>query len=581
MIRWKYVLPRLVILSGLALTLLLGTSPFLKWALVQSGQAATGAKVEIESVKIGWLAGALRLDKIQVADPNKPLQNLVEAEEAELVLNVPALLRKKMVVDRAVLHDVQFNQARIESGELEVASKDEASKSEASKWLSPTKKMAKRQLNDWLDGLSDLSVETARQELQTVQVSQELTERWPQEYDELQARLARLQTQYQELRQLAGQSKNNPLRIMELVSTARQNVQISLLEIDALYNHLKQLKQQIPSDKQRLIDAKNNDEQLIREWAQTPKISAEDITQSLFGESQGKQIYDAIHRIQWIRGIIPNPDEDFRPDRSGGVDVRFDRDELKPAVWIKLAEITGQAPLGKGTNPVRFSGTIENLSTHPRRLATPVTVRLTTAGDHPTLLHAQLQRTALESRDHFMLDVPSHPQAGQSFGRTSSMVFAIPEGESKLNVDIHIVDNVMSGSIKLQRNHCPIEIQHVSEKLGGSYVQGMLGQATEAIQDWDLEIQIHGPLKAPKVSVSSSLAPQLAEALNGVAGQLARDQVQRLQERIDLEVQSTLAKADEVLSEIDEVQQTLQQVDAEISSIKNNVARYIGNGVLR
>ena len=70
MIRWKYVLPRLVIFSGLALTLIFGTGPFLRWSLVQSGQAATGAKVEIESVRIGWLSGALRLHEIQVADPN-------------------------------------------------------------------------------------------------------------------------------------------------------------------------------------------------------------------------------------------------------------------------------------------------------------------------------------------------------------------------------------------------------------------------------------------------------------------------------------------------------------------------------
>ena len=581
MIRWKYVLPRLVIFSGLALTLIFGTGPFLRWSLVQSGQAATGAKVEIESVRIGWLSGALRLHEIQVADPNKAMENLVEAKETELVLNVPALLRRKMVIDRAVLHDVQFNQPRSQSGLLEVASNDTSAKSESAQWLAPTQKLAKRQLNEWLDGLSDLGVETATQELQTVQVSQELSVRWPQEYDNLQARLARLQTQYQELRQLAGQPKNNPLRIMEMVSTARQNVQTSLQEIDALYTNMQQLKKQIPVDKKRLIDAKNHDEQLIREWAKVPEISAEDITQSLFGESQGKQIYDAIQCIQWIRSIIPNPDEDFRPERSGGIDVRFDRDDLKPAVWIKFAEITGEAPLGQGTAPLPFSGKIENLSTHPQRLTDPVAVRLATTGDYPTLLQAELHRTATQSRDHVVLEIPSHPQPVQSFGRKSSVVVALPEGESSLNVDIQIVDNVISGSIKLQRNQCPIEIQHVSEKLGGSYVQGMLGQSTEAIQDWDLEIKLDGPIRSPKVSLDSSLGPQLAEALNGFAGQLAHDQVQRLQDRIDLEVQSTMAKADEVLKEFDEVQQNLRKIDTEISSIKQNVARYIGNGVLR
>jgi uncharacterized protein YoxC len=88
-------------------------------------------------------------------------------------------------------------------------------------------------------------------------------------------------------------------------------------------------------------------------------------------------------------------------------------------------------------------------------------------------------------------------------------------------------------------------------------------------------------VRSPQISLSSSLWPQLAEALNGFAGQLARDQAKRLQDRIDTEVQSTLAKADDVMREVDEVRQTLQTINSEVSSIQQNVARYIGNGVLR
>jgi chromosome segregation ATPase len=109
----------------------------------------------------------------------------------------------------------------------------------------------------------------------------------------------------------------------------------------------------------------------------------------------------------------------------------------------------------------------------------------------------------------------------------------------------------------------------------------MLGQSIDSIENWDLEIKLDGPVRSPQISLSSSLGPQLAEALNGFAGQLARDQAKRLQDRIDTEVQSTLAKADDVMREVDEVRQTLQTINSEVSSIQQNVARYIGNGVLR
>ena len=47
MTRWKYLIPRLIILSLIALAVWVGSDPLIRRVLVNNLESATGAKVEI------------------------------------------------------------------------------------------------------------------------------------------------------------------------------------------------------------------------------------------------------------------------------------------------------------------------------------------------------------------------------------------------------------------------------------------------------------------------------------------------------------------------------------------------------
>ena len=70
MIRWKYVIPRLLALTLIAIAIWLGTDPLLRWSFLRSAQQVAGAKVEIRSLKTDLWRGSIQIGHVTVADSN-------------------------------------------------------------------------------------------------------------------------------------------------------------------------------------------------------------------------------------------------------------------------------------------------------------------------------------------------------------------------------------------------------------------------------------------------------------------------------------------------------------------------------
>ena len=118
MIRWRYLLPRLVLL-GIVLGLIgLGLDPLVRWALISTGQSMTGAKVEIGSLETAPMATVVTLGDLRVADPRDPMKNLFEIERLALDLDAAALLRRKFIVDTARIDGIRVGTSRETSGAL-------------------------------------------------------------------------------------------------------------------------------------------------------------------------------------------------------------------------------------------------------------------------------------------------------------------------------------------------------------------------------------------------------------------------------------------------------------------------------
>ena len=116
---WKYLAPRLAILFAVGALLRFGLDPAIHWAIVTSGQSATGAKVELADVSTSILRGEVVLEELKVANPNAPMRNLVESQQSRLHLDINALLHKRVLIHDGSVSGLEFDTDRNTSGQLE------------------------------------------------------------------------------------------------------------------------------------------------------------------------------------------------------------------------------------------------------------------------------------------------------------------------------------------------------------------------------------------------------------------------------------------------------------------------------
>ncbi|NTV53080.1 MAG: hypothetical protein HGA76_08730, partial [Candidatus Firestonebacteria bacterium] len=93
--RWKYVIPALVILILLAVFDLFFLDTLLRWGIQAGGQFAFGAKVEVAGVKTRLANLSLSVNGLQVADKNAPMKNLFSVDAMSFALEPVPLLSKK------------------------------------------------------------------------------------------------------------------------------------------------------------------------------------------------------------------------------------------------------------------------------------------------------------------------------------------------------------------------------------------------------------------------------------------------------------------------------------------------------
>ena len=199
------------------------------------------AKCDIESVDFKFFDSSLKIKKIEIANKNDYMKNLVDIGSITLDFDLGQLLRKRFVADELSVLDVNSGTERKTSGELppkksKKIQKDKektakkASESKFGKMLAEKKATAANSLEKNITGLfNQFNPETLMQtyysQLQTPAISQQVQEQIPQMVAKWQAKPAEVQATVDSLQASVNEIvsfdyasvQNNPLKIKEFI----------------------------------------------------------------------------------------------------------------------------------------------------------------------------------------------------------------------------------------------------------------------------------------------------------------------------------------------------------------------------
>lgn len=572
-IRWKYILPRLVIVAFVLLVAELATGPAVRHFLIASGEKVVGARVDIASAKGSVLGSRLTLNGIAIANPNAPMENLVQADRLEIDFETSALLRKKVIANRGSLRGLQFETARDSSGELLQTERPETD-ADRFGFDFGLGGQAVDMAEQWFENLGEQFSSDLTSQFESVRLSQQLAERWPTRYDNLQERANALTAQVRDLQAKVKTAQANPLRHIDFLKNLPNELKSlneSLLELHA---EIGELPNELEADREAIFAARQHDQQLLREKLHVDTIDSAALTAYFLRERLAGPIGDVVRWIRWARETMPAgaPPE---PVRHRGIDILFAGSQPLPDVLIRSLDLQGTARISG--QPVELTGTLTNITSHPAIHGKPTRLELATTGSLPIKLQATLDRTGEVPRDEVLVDCRGLLLPKMQLGSKGKLGISLAPSTGFLNISVLLEGEKLTGNVQLVQKNVQIT-PTVSEELAGWHLENALYESLGRLSSIATRVSITGTLDEPEYEIWSNLGPAVSQAMQTALQRALRSKADQLLAESNKRVESQLAAVNQMITQ--RTASLLPQIDAPQNELQQLAKNMLGGSGL-
>jgi uncharacterized protein (TIGR03545 family) len=555
--RWQYVVPRVVVVLAVVLTVKYGLDPFLRWAMITAGEMAIGAKVEVAEVTTSLRGGEITITGIAAANPQKPMRNLLEAEQLRLEIDAAQLLRNRVVVHDGLIGGLQFDSERTTSGALEVSTEADAGPSA----LDPIISAAQGKALAWFDDLSGRVEQDLMASLATPKVIDELEARWPQQYEALKSRAEGLRTKSKAIEVTFREVKKNPLRNLPQLEQLQQELAKTQAELKAVVCEIKGLPEQAKADRKAIDAARKLDEQFFREHLKLANIDAAELNQYLLGETAGGYLSQTTYWIDQAQKFIPKK-KIAPPSRVRGTNVLFVA-RKQPKFLVERVKLAGEARVSG--QPLTFTGELVDAASEPELHDRPLRMTLVGAGAIDGNILVELDRRGDVPHDSLTIDVPKLLLADRTLGKADKLAVKVTPGEASIKADIHIDGDQLAGVIEVHQSSTLVAD---TPMLRDDRLAAVLQESLSGVDQLAATVHLSGTLKKPDLKIDSNLGPQLAAGVNGAVRKYLTERKDRLAAKVQGRVDEQVAKLEtrrqeaqqELLGKLGEEQKLITQL---------------------
>lgn len=566
MIRWSGLVAFVAIVGLIAAFNLLFLDGIIKRIVEAQASLAVGARVEIGDLKIGLFGLNIEIQDLQVANPEQPMRNALDARALAFDLAALPLLRRKFVVQRMKAEDLAWDTPRQTSGTLPPRLRKEYRKAsepgiKAQKGLedcvlpdsSLLKKLEEGVAEDLLanaDLPSAAFLSAYRQKLTDLRVSwdQRLAD-LPTEKEieptlatvrDLKDKRPKAASQFPGYLQTVKEAEHKLLSIRRNLITAQQDFQ---KELGALRNSLKGVKR-----------LKGEDFKAV--WAQLDMSapSAEDLICVLLGKDLAIKVNRALAWYRRLNRFMPSKTptgERKKPKvepvpRLKGADVCFPITRGQPKFLLEVAEFSA-LPYAKTASGrlsfARLTGEVQGLTSQPALYGKPTVFRFEgiPAGEEAGELavFAEIDHRKTLTNDHIELIIKDfrveRPQENHAGERSLLLTSAFLDVDG----DARIRGENLEGQVRVSIRQPKVE--------GGSEAR-MLADLFKDLGPFEVDLSIGGTLSQPVMGLTSSATKTLSASLQKILRTqqeaLRRTLKKAIKARVDRELLAAKGDAD-------------------------------------
>jgi uncharacterized protein (TIGR03545 family) len=575
MIRWRYILPRVLVVAAIILIIRYALPPAVRYVTVAAIESSTGAKVEMASVEVGLFPPRIHYRELQIANPgaDKAMRNLAQAESVDLVIDGAALLRRRYVIHDARVTGLQFDTDRATSGHIERQPEPESTEpSMAMKWISGLMNSAVDSAKSQVDNLAENS-ETRRR-------GDQIRRRWKTEYESLAKRASDLETAIKDVHQTA-KGIENPLRDWPRVEATLTKARSIQEELVSVRKSLDALPSQVQTDIQSMEQAKNADLKRAREALPFDIADGEKIGPDLLVQAVRRQIDTMRGYLDTGREVSQWTVAKPKVERLRGEEIDLENGNHSPSVLVRRCEVAGA--LRADGKQYTLAGILENLTPQSELLADPMRARIRLQGEQTIRLDYVRDSSGDIAKELLTMHWPEIKAPKMRLGSSDALDLDIRDGKMELWVQLKTRGEQIEGRLVSRRLGTRIELDG-PEKIARTPMFTTLQNSLASVDRIEVDANFVGTWKDPEFKISSNLTEVLRTGIrDATTGQIAatrqkmESEVNRVYTDQVSELQSWLAgqqaKTGELLAKADN---TVQDISRKVMSETNKADAYLG-----
>lgn len=578
MIRFGYLLPRLVFLILVYLFFYLFFDKLLKWSIEKGLENVFEAKVEIKKLKTSFLKGLLEIEKMSVGSSKDEFRNIFEFEKLIFELNSKQIFRKKFIVEEATIDKLLFNGKRRISAKIK---KKESSflKPYIDKYSGVVKDFALEKLEDIkTQGIEKIELE--KQDLETLKIIDEIKNKKIEKYKEIysqieksnfEERFKRIEDEFKKLKE-----EKDIIKQTKLASKLKK-------DLDETYKLIKEKQKEISTELKEaksyvlnLEEAKERDIQKISSFLKLPSIDKQSITIFLFGEKLYKEFatyayyFDKVVEMQKYLPEKPKK-KIFEEKRRRGRYIHYVLKENYPTFLLKRASVNG---VFTPENPIEYSGVIENISSNPNLYPTkPLVIKVSGKKDISAIsLNSQIDLTTKPVSGVFDFKYSGIKISEVQFGG-KKLSFILNSSKLDLNLSTNFIGDFIDSNLTMRFYDIN---SNAFVDLGLKNIDNLTKNSIEALKSFEVTTNIKGKIKEPSIKLTSGLGDIIAKEIESNFKRELELVKNKINQRINQDVDKKIKELEQLLKEQENgVLERFKLDNEKIEKLKENIEREI------